>query len=115
MLSVYNSYLLFSCNAQDARTHHLPALDQLCARCDCVCEQSFAHGDIIYQRGDHHHCCYFVHKGVVRLEATDGTTETKVSGIVEKTTVMIVFHSKLDFVEDQESCCSGWKYSRYFI
>lgn len=40
--------------------------------------QTFQDGEVIFQKGDHHHCCYFVHKGVVRLEATDGTVESKV-------------------------------------
>ncbi|CAN0555231.1 unnamed protein product [Ectocarpus sp. 12 AP-2014] len=41
--------------------------------------EEFADGEIIFHRGDQHSTCYFVHKGVVRLEWADGTIETKVS------------------------------------
>lgn len=40
--------------------------------------QTYADGEIIYHRGEHNDCCYFVHKGVVRLEAGDGSVERKV-------------------------------------
>lgn len=44
--------------------------------------QRFSDGETIYSRGDRLSMCYFVHKGVVRLESTDGTVETKVSDSV---------------------------------
>lgn len=44
--------------------------------------QRFADGETIYSRGDRLSMCYFVHKGVVRLESADGTVETKVSDSV---------------------------------
>lgn len=40
--------------------------------------QEFVDGEIIYHRGEQHPMCFFVHKGVVRLEYADGTIETKV-------------------------------------
>lgn len=42
--------------------------------------QEFADGETIYFRGDQHATCFFVHKGVVRLEYADGTLQRKVSG-----------------------------------
>ncbi|CAM9925773.1 unnamed protein product, partial [Ectocarpus sp. 4 AP-2014] len=42
--------------------------------------EEFADGEVIFHRGDQHSTCYFVHKGVVRLEWADGTIETKETG-----------------------------------
>ena len=40
--------------------------------------QEFADGETIYHRGEQHPMCFFVHSGVVRLEYSDGSVETKV-------------------------------------
>ncbi|CAM9284097.1 unnamed protein product, partial [Ascophyllum nodosum] len=47
---------------------------------DSLNYQSFADGHTIFARGDRPSTCFFVHKGVVRLESIDGTVETKEKG-----------------------------------
>ncbi|CAM9706322.1 unnamed protein product [Discosporangium mesarthrocarpum] len=45
-----------------------------------VLKQAYDDGDIIYQRGDFHNLCYFVHEGTVRIESSERHAKRKEKG-----------------------------------